>query len=433
LSELTRSASGPRATAGPDPALIVIAGGVCAALHVGKLPPAIPALQAALGLSLVQAGFLLSMVQLAGMCAGLAFGALADGMGPRRSMLIGLGVLAAASGAGALATSAPALMVLRASEGFGFLLVVLAAPALVRRLVAPERLSLMLGLWGAYMPLGTTLALLAGPAVIGHFGWPAWWLALGALSVVMALWLARRVPAGADAPADARRSLARAFGALRQQLPITLRAGGPWLLAVAFAVYSGQWLAVIGFLPTVYAQAGVTPAAAGLLTALAAATNMAGNVLAGRRLHGGAPPARLLRVGYTTMALAAVLAFAPWAGPDPLGAGGWTAWLRYAAVLAFSGVGGLVPGTLFTLAVPATPRGGSLPATAGWMQQWSAGGQFFGPPLVAWVAAAAGGWHLTWVATGACALAGLALTAGIARSIVRPTQVRPDGRAGPPS
>ena len=47
-------------------AWIVLAAGVSAALHVGKLPPAIGALQASLGITLVQAGFLLSLVQLAG-------------------------------------------------------------------------------------------------------------------------------------------------------------------------------------------------------------------------------------------------------------------------------------------------------------------------------------------------------------------------------
>lgn len=45
----------------------VIAAGVVAALHVGKLPPALPVLKDVLGISLLQAGFLLSLVQLAGM------------------------------------------------------------------------------------------------------------------------------------------------------------------------------------------------------------------------------------------------------------------------------------------------------------------------------------------------------------------------------
>jgi MFS family permease len=419
-----------------DPAFVVMLAGVCAALHVGKLPPAIPALQAAFGLSLVQAGFLLSMVQVAGMTAGLAFGALADGLGPRRSMLFGLVVLALASTAGAFAPgdgAAAALMLLRAGEGFGFLLVVLAAPALVRRLVAPERLSLMLGIWGAYMPLATMLALGAGPAVIGWVGWPAWWALLGVASAAMALWLARTVPRAAHEASRAPGALSPAFRALRRQLPRTLRARGPWLLAAAFAVYSGQWLAVIGFLPTIYAAAGFGPGATGALTALVAGANMVGNIAAGRALHAGARPQRLLRIGYTTMALAALLAFAAWpllataaapAGSEPL----LPAWLRYLAVLAFSGVGGLVPATLFTLAVPATPREGSLSATAGWMQQWSAAGQFAGPPLAAWVAASVGGWHLTWAVTGACALAGLGLGMAIARFVVRPA-----GAAGPSS
>ena len=77
-------------------ALIVIAAGVCAALHVGKLAPAIAALQQALGLTLVEAGFLLSGVQIAGMTLGLAFGVVADGLGARRSMVLGLALLALA-------------------------------------------------------------------------------------------------------------------------------------------------------------------------------------------------------------------------------------------------------------------------------------------------------------------------------------------------
>ena len=51
---------------GVDPALIVILAGVAAALHVGKLPPALPVLREVFALTLVEAGFLLSLVQFAG-------------------------------------------------------------------------------------------------------------------------------------------------------------------------------------------------------------------------------------------------------------------------------------------------------------------------------------------------------------------------------
>ncbi|HEX6020235.1 MAG TPA: MFS transporter [Burkholderiaceae bacterium] len=393
-----------------EPALVVILGGVAAALHVGKLPPAIPALQQALGLSLLQAAFLLSMVQGAGMCAGVAFGALADSLGLKRSMLVGLSVLVVASALGGASDDVTLLLVLRAAEGFGFLLTVLPAPGLVRRLVPPERMSLMLGVWGAYMPLATASALLIGPLWIGALGWRSWWWLLAAASAAMAWWLARAVPAAATAPTTAAAPAATAQPRFGSRLLQTLGARGPWLAAASFAVYSGQWLAVIGFLPSIYTQAGVSGAATGVLTALAAAVNMIGNIASGRLLHGGAKTTTLLTVGFVTMGVATALAFAGGAHGE-----GLPAWLRYVAVLAFSSVGGLVPATLFAVGVRVAPSEHTLSTTLGWMQQWSAFGQFVGPPLVAWVAGIVGGWQLTWLVTGAASLIGLALTAAIAR------------------
>ncbi|WP_418320191.1 CynX/NimT family MFS transporter [Piscinibacter sakaiensis] len=405
-----------------DPALVAILAGVCAALHVGKLPPAITALQAALGLSLMQAGFLLSLVQAAGMAAGVAFGALADGLGPRRSMLFGLAILALASALGGAADDATTLMVLRAAEGFGFLLVVLAAPALVRRLVAPARLSKMLGLWGAYMPLATAIALLAGPWVIALAGWRVWWWGLAALTVAMAIWLAAAVTAGPSGPAMRSQTGPRWVA----RLGSTLAAPGPWLVAMAFAMYSGQWLAVIGFLPTVYAEAGVAGTVAGALTALAAAANMIGNIAAGRLLHRGAPPTRLMSTGFVVMGLATAIAFAGFGAGVPIPAG-----LRYGAVLMFSAFGGLIPATLFVLAMRVAPDEGSISATVGWVQQWSALGQFGGPPLVAWMAVATGGWQSTWLVTAAFSLLGLLLTAGIARLLAADAPTRSTSSAKP--
>ena len=98
--------------------------------------------------------------------------------------------------------------------------------------------------------------------------------------------------------------------------------------------------------------------------------------------------------------------------------------LRYAAVLMFSMVGGLIPGTLFSLAVRLAPNERTVSTTVGWMQQCSALGQFAGPPLVAWVAARAGGWQWSWVVTAGCAAAGLGLASVIGAVLSR----RPAGR-----
>ncbi|HET9642882.1 MAG TPA: MFS transporter [Burkholderiaceae bacterium] len=383
-------------------ALLVILAGVCAALHIGKLPPAVGALREALGISLVDAGFLLSMVQFAGMSTGLAMGAWVDRFGMRRSMIAGLALLGIASIAGGLVRTPAALLLLRAAEGFGFLMVVLPAPALVRALVKPGHVNQMMGVWGTYMPLGTAIALLAGGTWIEYWTWRSWWWSLGALTAAMALTIALYVP-------QPSQEQVRARSGLDGRIRLTLSRPGPWLLALIFASYSSQWLAVIGFLPTIYEQAGVEAATRGGLTALAAGVNIVGNIVAGRLLQQGLRPVNLLRVGFTAMALSALIAFAGRYDTTE------SALVRYLAVLSFSLLGGLVPATLFSLAVRLAPGEGTISTTVGWMQQWSALGQFAGPPVVAWVASRVGGWHWTGAATGFASVIGLILSQRLKR------------------
>lgn len=390
-------------------AALVVAVGVTCALHVGKLPVAIPVLRESLGLSLVQAGFLLSLVQLAGMTLGLVVGLMADRLGSRRVMLAGLMLLAIGSALGALAPNVQVLLATRVVEGMGFLSAVLPAPGLLRQRVhhAPT-LSRALGWWGAYMPLGTSLALLLGVPLLSAVGWRWAWLLLALLSLLAAAGLAKWVAPDAQLPASAAVPGGRALG---PRLRRTLQAPGPWLTALAFFLYSGQWLAVVGFLPTIYHQAGYTGAMVALLSALAAGINMVGNIGAGWWLARGARPGVVLALAYVAMGAGSWVAFA---------AVGHPVW-QYLAVLVFSGVGGLIPGTLFGLAVKLAPDNETVSTTVGWMQQFSALGQFLGPPLVAWVATQAGGWQWTWMVTGASSLLGVMLAGRLqAASRARP-------------
>ena len=64
-------------------------------------------------------------------------------------------------------------------------------------------------------------------------------------------------------------------------------------------------------------------------------------------------------------------------------------------------------------AVRVAPSEQTVSTTVGWMQQCSATGQFFGPPLVAWLASRVGDWHWTWAATGTASLLGLLLARGL--------------------
>ncbi len=384
---------------GIHPSWVIVFAGVCAALHVGKLPPALPVLQDALGITLVQAGFLLSAVQIASMTLGLAVGLSADSLGLRRSMLVGLALLSVASISGGFVADASGLLFLRALEGLGFLLVVMPAPALIRRTVDASQLSGRMGWWGTYMPTGSALALLLGPWVIAGLNWSAWWWLLGAVAALawVAVWLC--VP-DMQPPAPTHNA---ANDAWPKRLALTLQSPGPWLVALTFAVYSSQWLAVVGFLPTVYVELGLAAGTAGVLSACVALANVSGNIMSGRLLQRGWPAQRLLSIGFACMALGAVGAYATWQVE------GLPTSLRFACVVMFSAVGGLIPGTLFSCALRLAPSEGTVSTTVGYMQQLSALGQFAGPPLVAWVAASAGGWQWTWAVTATLSLAGAVL------------------------
>lgn len=408
----------------PSPARIVILSGVVGALHVGKVPPAIPVLQASLGVTLVEAGFLLAMIQFAGMIAGVLVGVANDRFGLRRSLLLGQSMLCVASVLGMYARGPGDLLVARAAEGFGFLLTVLPGPALIRQLVPADRLALHLGLWGGYMPVGTALAFLAGPWVMAVLGWPGLWGLLGALSGSIVAWVYLRLPPDTRQQAGAPPAAGgEGVGPWLHNLRGTLGSAEPWRVALAFAMYTSQWIAVIGFLPAIYTQAGLSGQWAGSLTALASLVNVTGNVAAGRLMHRAVRPRTLLYAGFLAMALAAFVAFVPWTSGAPV--------LRYAAVLAFSALGGMIPATLFLLAVEAAPDEGSVSTTVGWVQQVSSSGQFFAPPLVAWVASLTGGWHWTWAVTGSACIVGLMLArgAGRAKEAARSAPARPIGRA----
>ncbi|MCX7275204.1 MAG: MFS transporter [Burkholderiales bacterium] len=392
-------------SAGLLPVAIVLLAGMVAALNIGKLPPSMPALRQMFSLTLVQASYLVSIFQLAGLSLGLFGGLLADRFGPRRVMSVGLSLLALSSGAGAFAGDAVTLLVLRALESAGFILTVLPGPALLRRGVDPARLSWALGCWGCYMPAGMATMMLATPWLIGRWGWTSAWAVCAALAALTLLVLQR-------VPPDARRT--DASHSVARLARDTLGSPGPWWLALCFGLYAGQFIAMFSFLPTVYLAAGISAALAGSLSALGVAVNVLGNLAAGVLLTRGVPRQWLIAGTSLVMAAGAGAAFAE---ALPFG-------LRFVAVLCFSAAGGLIPGTLFATAPRFAPHAGAVSTTTGLMQQGSAIGQALSPPLVAAVASGPGGWPLASACIAAFAVANLGAAWAIGRFEARQAAAR---------
>lgn len=395
-------------------ALLVVAGGVVAALHVWKLSPALGTLSEQLNMSLGQAGVLVAVIQVAGMVLGMIVGLFNDSIGLRRGCLWGFGFLAVGSVLGALAPGPGLLLASRVLEGVGFLLVCVASPALIRRLVPPRRLAPIVGLWGCFFPVAAAISQLTGGFLVDSIGWRAWWLGAAALAVALGVAMAAVIPPDATTsprrPADggprATSSSENAPAAARSvsvRAKATLSTGPLWAAALVMGCYTAQWNGVIQFLPTIYAEAGIAAGAAGALSAGAAACNALGNLSAGQALGRGVKTVTLWTIGFVAMAVCAVLAF----GIAPLVAPEWRFGLRYGAVIAFSAVGGLIPSTAISQQMALAPAPDTVSTSLGLGQQFNALGQFAGPVAVAFLVQNAGGWQATWWVTVSFAVVGL--------------------------
>jgi MFS family permease len=354
---------------------ILVLAGVVSAMQIGKVPPALSLLREDLSVGLVASAWILSMFSALGALFGSAAGALADRFGSRHVTVASLFVMALASAIGGTAHGAGLLLLSRAIEGSGFVVTVVAVPSLLAAAAAGRAQRFVPSLWGTYMPAGMALALAAAPLILSTLGWRAWWELNAALLAVLALavaWSNSRVRT-----AHTRHALR--FGGM---LRASLQRPGALLLAGIFASYASQFLAIMGFLPTILQERGIAAKAAGGLTALAVIVNAAGNLTAGWLFTRGVAPRSLICAAMIGIAVAELVVFSP----------GYSSSLQYLAVLAFSVIGGLVPASIFT-AVPNVAPAEARSTTMGIVVQASHLGQLLGPPAVAALAAAVGGWR----------------------------------------
>lgn len=377
----------------------VFAAGVVAAMHVWKFPGALHAIRADIPMTLVQAGTLLGIVQVAAMLLGLTLSLFSVRLGMRTTLLVGLTLLAAGSFAGAMASATWHLMTTRAIEGVGFILVGIIGPGLIRHWAPPESTSHAMGWWSAFQGTAVFAAMVAATLLIDQTGllpWSGWWVLMGGLSLAALAGVLRFVPTDLPDVVDLRAALGRVVATVRTPMP--------WIMAVIFSLYTLQWTAIIGFLPDIAAASGLGVVGAGLATAFVGGINGVGTVIAGRMLQRGASPRALVMFGMAAMALFTVLTFAPdWLGVP----GGY--WYQLASAALFSGLAAVIPTTILRAAVDVAPPEGAPSAVMGLMNQMYSAANFLGPVLLAAIATAAGTWRMSWTLTVAASVVGLVL------------------------
>ena len=373
----------------------MFAGGLACGAFMGKVPPALPELRAELGLTLVESGFIATMINLLGAAVGMLMGLLCDRFGHKRLGLLGLAIMAAGGFLGAAAQGYPLLLLSRFLEGTGFILFAVTGVALINAAVAsPGDRNRAMGLWTAYMPGGASLAMLAAPLAMAEIGWRGYWSVLSAVALACAALVWRCVPATRPAT----------VGTLRLAIE-SLRQRASWVLAILFMFYVAQWTSVMIWLPTFVVDVrGGTAAAAAFLGAMMVLANVPGNLAGGWLLSRGARRGTLV-IAASVISAACSIGMLGDGLPD--GA-------RYALVLVFSCCAGVIPASVLSgVAVHArTPS--HIGTTNGMVMQTAQIGQSIGPILLAWLASHYGGWSATlWAMlafAAGCALCGYAIS-----------------------
>jgi len=323
---------------------VIVGSGIAAASQVGKVAIAAPLLQSDFGIGMTAIGWLTGIFALIGLVGGIPTGAFVARFG---APIPGL----------------PSLFCGRIIEGAGFLLVTVAAPSLLQEVTRPADRDLAFALWSCFMPVGMAVAMLVGPF---FEDWQRMWWASGALALAICIAVPLVISAGGQGQF-------MSWNGLRRDSMTVARDRSAVGLAITIALYSMMFFAVFSFLPVLLMERlQVTHQTAGLLSALASAVNVIGNLTAGLLLSRGFSRPALLIAACLVMGLASFGIFLP-VLPD--GA-------AFGLCLLFSTVGGVIPAILLSSAPLVAPAAGLVPVVLGLIIQGSNLGQILGPTAI---------------------------------------------------
>jgi MFS family permease len=354
---------------------IAFLAGCIGAFQIGKTFAALALIIDELGLSLVQAGLVLSLFSLIAAFAGAGFGLLSDRVGHLYMALTGLVISAAGAFLGATASGIEILLLSRLIEGLGFILAIVALPSLISRSATERSRPLAMGLWGAFMPAGIGMSMLITPPLLELHGWRGLWNDIGFIILFWSgiLFLAFR--SAYSKPSAHISSSDFIVNVLRL---------GPLLVVAGFVCYSSLYQSLTAFLPTILVTDYSVPLAqAARFGALVVVGNVIGNVSAGWLIGRGAAPWKLLTISFLVMGLCATLVFA--SVSDPI--------VKTIAGFLFSAFGGLFPGTAFALAARYSISPSQMALMAGLMLQGAGIGQTIGPMMVSSLVEFSGSWN----------------------------------------
>lgn len=230
------------------------------------------------------------------------------------------------------------------------------------------------------MPAGSATIMLITPLITAFFGWRGSWLINSAILAGYAF-LVKRHTKDLKAGTRVRKVMS---GRIWRDIRTTSTSIGPILLALSLSAFALQWLAVMGFLPTLLIDDyGLSAGKASILTGIMVGVCAPGNLLGGLLLQKGIRRWQLIALSNLVMGCCSLAVYET---SIPF-------FVRYVACLAFSGIGGFLPAAVLSGAPVHAPREELVATTNGLIMQGAQLGQVLGPPILALIVSTLGGWQ----------------------------------------
>lgn len=164
--------------------------------------PAIPDFIRDFNISYSTSSWLLSSYIIAAAVMTPIGGRLSDIYGKKKILLIVMGVYAIGVLAGRFATNIEFMLVARAAQGVGMAMFPIAF-GIIREVLPEKKLAIGQTIFSSTFSGGAVVGLVGGAAIIQNFGWPATFLAILPVAIVLWLMIVRFVHVPSPAPTEA--------------------------------------------------------------------------------------------------------------------------------------------------------------------------------------------------------------------------------------
>lgn len=372
---------------------------VAAPINQFKVPPVMPALIGQFGLSMTQAGLLMSVFSFAGLILAFPAGMVLSSLGQRKTCLLALAIIVGGSLWGTWSAADAELLVSRTLEGAGMAILGVTAPVVIATWFPPSRRGIALGVWSAWVSTGVIVMMNASPMVTPDGQWTqTWWLGTGIAAAALVLFavLYRNPPVSGDVVDGGGPPMREMFSEVLARRDV-------WLLAISLFSFNIMVLALNTFFPTYLSKVhGLPMQEADFFSSIANMVMLFSCPLGGWLADKTGTKKPIFSVCLALIALWWLVVFR----------------VPVAAIPLFMGIFGLLGGPIITTIITALPDAVGRPALLGFgmslLMFWHHLGEFVGPVYFGRVLDLSGSWQ-----TAAAAMVPVCIIGGIAGMMMK--------------